>query len=70
MMPFITIVYLLLANKISDMMMVTARLFTAGTQTPEANNESSVVVDEDNCGQICSVEFSSKEDGLYYPLLR
>ena len=51
-------------------MMVTARLFTAGTQTPEANNESSVVVDEDNCGQICSVEFSSKADGLYYPLLR
>ena len=26
--------------------------------------------DEDNCGQICSLNFTSKQDGRYYPLLR
>jgi len=43
-------------------------LFTAGSQTSEASRRSSVT-DEDDCGQICSIQFSSQQPGRYYPLL-
>ena len=47
------------------------RLFVARAKTVQTkfNNRSSST-DEDNCGQICSLDFSSKQDGRYYPLLR
>ena len=49
--------------------MSSVRLFVDEAQTAEVNNRSSPT-DEGSCGQICSTEFSSKQDGRYYPLLR
>ena len=49
--------------------MSSVRLFVDEAQTSEVNNRSSPI-DEGSCGQICSTEFSSKQDGRYYPLLR
>jgi len=37
---------------------------TSKTSRPSSSS------DEDNCGQICSVDYNSKQDGRYYPLLR
>jgi len=46
------------------------RLLTVGAQTSTASSRSSATFEDNNCGQICSVEFSSKLAGRYYPLLR
>jgi len=43
--------------------------FAARAQTSTTTNRTSVA-DDNSCGQICSVKFSSKQAGRYYPLLR